>query len=374
MIYLDNNATTCMSPNTLNSYLQTASLPLNSSSVHQLGQKAQKILRQANQTLSHLIEAKEDEIIYTSGATESLNTYIKNISHQYPSGTIITSANEHMAVLRPLEALKQQGWTIVKLTPDHHGCINLDEIKNNLSSSVRLIALMAANNETGSINDIEAIANLANSHKIPFLVDAVAAFGKMPLRFYPGISAMAFSGHKLHGPQGLGILLLRSSSLFYPLLEGGSQQNGRRSGTVAIASIAAWNTAIREHFQKEADTMSYIKNLRDHFETELTTKISGVLINGGKKRVCNVSNLFFENIDAESLLFQLDQMGVIASHGSACQSGGLEPSYVIKASWGLERAKSSLRFSFSRLNTLSECEKAVQLIIQAVKFQRDLYC
>lgn len=370
MIYFDNNATTLLCPQAREAFIKASQLALNSSSTHQLGRQATAIIRQTSLRLANHLGCKEQSVFYTSGATEALNTYIQSIAHSVPKGAILTAQNEHAAVLSSLDALQSQGWTIVYIKPGKQGHIDANAILTNLSEQTRLIALLAVNNETGVCTDIESIAKLAKERNIPFLVDAVAAIGKQPIKLYEGVSAMALSAHKIHGPQGLGALIVQKPANLHPLILGGGQQRGKRSGTLSIASICAFDAALCQALEEQNTHIAYMSSLRDYFEEKLMSRVQGIKINGASPRVCNVSNLYFEGTDAESLLIQLDQVGVLASHGSACQSGGLEPSHVICASWGVERARSSVRFSFSRFNTRVECDMAIEIIAQAVAFQR----
>lgn len=341
-IYFDNNATTAVDSRVLDAMRPILEgPPLNPSSIHALGRQAKQHLSAARRSIASYFDCMPSELIFTSSGSESINTLIHGL---YNKGTILTSPLEHSCVLNTIAHLPHK---LVMPT--------LSAIEAAITPDVGLLIFSAVNGETGSMLDIQAVAELAKFHQRPLIIDGVALLGRAPVALYPGITAMAFSGHKIHGPKGSGLIFVRKGHPLKPLITGGSQESGHRAGTENLASIVGLAEAIQlidlAHFE-------HMQQLRDTFEANLNG-----IVNGASPRICNVSNLYFPSIDGELLLMQLDQIGIYASHGAACASGTLQPSHVLTAlGYSQERIRGSLRFSFSRFNTLDEVKIATQNI------------
>lgn len=371
-IYLDNNASTCIDPRVCE-YIQTllGTLGGNPSSTHLFGQKARTLVNQARGSIATFLSVKPQELVFTSCGTESVNMAIRGLLPLQQKGHIITSQAEHSCVYATVKYLEACGYEATWLSPGLLGAVTPEAVAAAIRPDTKLIALMAANNETGVKTDIEGIAKIAQGRGIPFFVDGVAIMGKESFRIPAGVTAMAFSGHKVHAPQGIGFCYLRGGVKFQALLLGGEQEHGRRGGTENVLGIAAVGKAI-ELLKKELPQASErIEQLRNKFENTLMQALEGVTINGEGARVGNVSNLAFAGVDGETLLMGLDSRGIAASHGAACSSGALEPSRVL-LSMGLpvDMARSSLRFSLSRFTTEDEINIATQTIIELVRALR----
>jgi len=364
-IYLDSNATTSLDPRVLKAMLKDLyDLPGNPSSTHYFGQRARQLLIGARKDVAAFLGVRSQEIVFTSGGTEALNMIIGGIADKHTGGHIITSSAEHSAVINPLQHLVKQGWKSTFLNPGPWGALKPEDVKDAIRPDTCLIVLMAVNNETGVKTDIEGVASVALEAGIPFVVDSVALLGKDPVSIPDGVSSMCFSGHKFHGPKGIGVAWVSRSVKFSPLIFGGWQEHGVRGGTENLAGVLGMAEAMNIIDDGVYDT---IRLLRDHFEKSVMGLIRDVNVNGEGPRVSNTSNIAFQGIDCEALLIHLDIAGVAASHGSACSAGALQPSHVLE-SMGLptEIINSSVRFSFSRMNTVSEIDKAVEIIARIV--------
>jgi cysteine desulfurase len=373
-IYLDNNATTFIDPIVLNTIVNSMKTPLgNPSSIHFFGQEARSQLVFARETIAKFLGVRASELIFTSGATESINTAIKGFCSDQAKGQIISSSVEHASTNDCLKELERQSWEITRLPVSSEGCIDIQDLENAITSKTSLIALMAVNNETGAENDIDAIAEIATKHEIPLFIDAVALMGKKRIKIPAGVSALCFSGHKMHGPKGIGVLYVKPQFRFRSLVTGGGQEYGRRGGTENIIGIIAIAKAVELLEENQEAYSKHMLELRDLFEKSLTEKVPSIHINGKGSRVCNTSNVSFDDVEGESLLMNLDLAGVAASHGAACSAGAIEPSHVL-LNMGLERnrAQSAVRFAFSRLNTEDEVLKAVEIIANVVSKLREL--
>lgn len=356
-IYLDNNATTFLDPHVAKIVIQSLqSIQGNPSSVHSFGQEAKAALNKARRLIADFLHVKPSEILFNSGGTEGLNTLLYGRAHTH----VITSSVEHASVYT---AVKKMGCDVTFLNPGLFGAVSASDVLDAIKPETSLITLMAVNNETGVKTDISSIAEIAQERKIPFVVDGVALLGKEDFQIHPGISAMAFSGHKIHAPKGVGFIYLKSTFAIDPLL-GGVQEYGKRGGTENLHGIIGLAEAIR---LLEKSSTIQIATLRDKLEKVLLA-MEGVHINGEGPRVCNTSNVSFEGVEGETLLAKLDLAGVAVSHGSACSSGALEPSRIL-LNMGIprERAASSIRISLSRFTTESEIDRAGELIVSSVR-------
>lgn len=347
-MYFDNNATTALAPEVLAVMLEELQKgPSNASSIHSYGQSARGRLAAARHTVASYFGVAPKEVIFTSGATEALNHVIKGLGN---GKRILSSELEHAAVLTPLH--NRPLVTLLK------GAVTLEKMADHLPHSDLLI-FMAANNETGVKTDLAALADVAYQRGIPLIVDGVALIGKEPFTFHRGITALVFSAHKFHGPLGAGCLILNKNCP--PFIEGGPQENRRRAGTENLPAICGLAKALTLDKKTEQ-----IGQRRDYFE-ELLQELD-IEVNGEGERLCNTSNLYFPGVEGEELMIHLDQVGLCCSHGSACSSGTLAISRVLLSlGYPRERAKSSLRFSFSRFTTPEEIERGADLIKETVK-------
>jgi cysteine desulfurase len=362
-IYLDNNATTFLDPVIKNYLIEILANPIgNPSSYHFYGQQAKGLLSQARKTIAHYLKVKGEQIIFTSGGTEGADLCLQGFLEDKPSAHVITSNVEHPCVFETLEEFRKKGGGVSFLPVDGEGRVHPFEVKKAINPSTVLISIMAVNNETGVMNDIGAISEIARTAQVPLVVDGVAWLGKEKISCYPGISAMFFSGHKVHALQGTGFVYLKDKKKIKSRIKGGPQELGMRGGTENMLGILSLAEAVRLLEEKEASMLAHIKSLRDHFESELL-RLPSVSLNGRGNRAVNTSNLTFDKWDGEALLMELDAKGIAASLGSACASGALEPSRVlINMGLSQEKARRSLRFSLSRLNTFEEIEQAVNII------------
>ena len=367
-IYMDNNATTQVDP-----VIVEAMLPFftdqfgNPSSMHSFGNKVGMAIKKARQQVQTLLGAEFDsEIVFTSCGTESDSTAILSALKAQPDRKeIITSVVEHPAILSLCEYLEKDGYTIHRLSVDGKGRLDLNEYKKLLSDKVAIVSIMWANNETGTLFPVEQMAEMANATGVMFHTDAVQAVGKMPIDLKNSkIDMLSLSGHKLHAPKGIGVLYLRRGTRFRPLLRGGHQERGRRAGTENTASIVALGKACElamEHMEFE-NTM--VKAMRDRLEEGVLDSVSHSFITGDiDNRLPNTANIAFEYIEGEAILMLLNKAGIAASSGSACTSGSLEPSHVMRA-MGIPytAAHGTIRFSLSRYNTMQEVEEVISAI------------
>ena len=369
MIYLDNNATTRIAPE-----VRDAMLPFldevygNPSSQNAPGQHAKEALIAARRTVADVLHTSPAEIVFTSGATESNHAAILGALAHFKGQRrhIVTTAVEHPSTIKLLQHLEKQGVEITLVGVDEHGQLDLAELDAAITHDTALVSVMWANNETGVIFPVEEIAHLAKLHGALFHTDAVQAIGRLLLDWdSSAIDLLSFSGHKLHAPKGIGALLQRKGLNLPPLLHG-SQERNRRGGTENILGIAGLGAAMT---LLDTRSQSRLQTLRDLLEQRVTTALPFVRINGANApRIANTSNLDFGELNGEALLLQLERAGVIASLGSACQSGGNQPSHVLSA-MGLNsvQAQASLRFSLSRHTTTEEIERAAAVIIDAAR-------
>lgn len=367
-IYLDNNAGTFIDPRVANLIITSLKEPIgNPSSVHSFGQKVRNQITKARNAIASFLGVKTTEIIFTSGGTEGMNLLIQGILALQRIGHVITSSAEHSCVYGTLKEMEASGFSVTFLSPGLYGAVKPEEVRAALRPDTCLICLMAVNNETGVKTDIEAIAAIADEVGVPFVVDGVAIMGKELFSIHKGISAMSFSGHKFHAPQGVGFSYIRSGVKLHPLVIGGGHEFGRRAGTENVLGILALAKAVELLNDELPLASKHMFSLRERFERTLQDSLPKVFINGQGPRTCNVSNMAFSGVDGESLLVALDASGVAASHGSACSSGALEPSRILlNMGIPLELARSSLRFSLSHFTTKEEIDKACSLIIKLV--------
>lgn len=364
--------------------------PANPSSIHSFGQRAKSLLSKARAQTAAFFGAKPEEILFTSGGTESINYFLRGLNDgriEHPfykgekrtsfpkhkgtfKGHIITSAIEHSAIYKTIKALNLNH---TEVPVDLWGAPLPEQIEKAIQPDTSAIILSAANNETGVKIDLESIAQIAYKRSIPLFIDAVASVGKEPFVLFPGISGVAISAHKFHGPKGVGALFLRAPLKLVPEITGGAQEMGRRAGTENLTGILGLAEALEILKESQDEITKHLLDLRIHFETALFREIPDLLIHGLGPRISNTTNIAFLGCDGETLLMQLDLAGIAASHGSACSSNSLEPSRVL-INMGIDRrtARSSLRFSLSRQTSREEIDHAVQTISEIVKKIRQM--
>lgn len=361
-IYLDNNATTQIDPLVLEAMIEElAAPPRNPSSVHHFGQEGKKVLSDCRSQIASFLNVKPSEILFTSGGTEGMNLLIRGALDD-SKAHIIGSPIDHSCVHSTLNDLQSKGADVTFLPVDTYGAPHPDDLQKALRPDTKLIVLTAANSETGIKINLEKMAAIARSAKVPLIIDGVSFIGKEPFSIPDGVSGVAFSAHKFHGPKGVGFIFARSSFKLSPLVTGGGQEKKIRSGTENLPGIVGMTRALA--LIDEDKNAVNLASLRELFESEILSAFPDVEINGKGPRVSNTSNLFFPGVDGESLLIALDMHKVAASHASACASGALEPSRVLlKMGYSRERAASSLRFSFSRFNTAEEVNQATKVVI-----------
>ena len=367
-IYLDNAATTPLSPEVLEAMMPYLTGRYgNASSIYDTGRDARRAIDDARKQVAGLIGARTNEIHFTSGGTESDNWALKGIAFARRSkgNHIITSAIEHHAVLETARWLETEGFDVTYLPVSASGIVNPEDVKNAIKDRTILISIMAANNEIGTLQPVEAIGAIAREHKIPFHSDAVQAAGAIGVDVNAWqVDLLSLSGHKFHGPKGTGALYVRSGTRILPLLHGGAQERNRRAGTENVAGIVGLGKAAERAGMMMDENAEKITRLRNILIDGITGAIPHVRLNGDRtNRLPNNANLSFRYIEGEALLLHLDLNGIAASSGSACASGSLEPSHVLLG-MGLaaEEAHSSLRFTLSEATTHEEINTVLAIL------------
>ncbi|KAF0166411.1 MAG: cysteine desulfurase [Rhodocyclaceae bacterium] len=367
-IYMDNNATTACDPAVVEAMLPFFTEQFgNASSIHSFGAQVGKALKEARVRVQTLLGAAHDsEIVFTSCGTESDSTAILSaIKAQPERRTIITTVVEHPAILTLCDQLEKEGCVVHKLKVNKKGRVDLDEYKSLLNDRVAIASIMWANNETGTIFPVEEMAEMAHEKGIMFHTDAVQAVGKLPIDLKSTkIDMLSLSGHKLHAPKGIGVLYVRRNTRFRPLLRGGHQERGRRAGTENSASIVGLGVACELAQQHMAEENTVVKKLRDRLERGILAKVKNSFVNGDTLyRLPNTASIAFEYVEGEGILLMLNKQGIAASSGSACTSGSLEPSHVMRA-MGIPytAAHGTIRFSLSRYNTEEEVDRVIAAV------------
>ncbi|MGV2830933.1 cysteine desulfurase NifS [Myxosarcina sp. GI1(2024)] len=375
-IYLDNNATTKIDEDVLAAMLPYLSIYYgNPSSMHTFGGQIGRAVREARSQVASLLGAEDSEIIFTSCGTEGDNAAILAALKAQPNKKhIITTKVEHPAILNLCRRLEKDGYTVTYLSVNSKGQLDLDELQASITGNTAVVSVMYANNETGVIFPIEQIGQIVKEYGALFHVDAVQAVGKIPLNMKTStIDLLTLSGHKIHAPKGIGALYVRKGVRFRPLLIGGHQERGRRGGTENVAGIVALGKAAELARQHLAD-ISREKLLRDKLERGILATIPNTAVNGDRdNRLPNTTNIGFKYIEGEAILLSLDQYGIYASSGSACSSGSLEPSHVLRA-LGLPYSvlHGSIRFSLSRYTTETEIDRVLEVLPDIIDRLREL--
>jgi cysteine desulfurase len=376
-IYVDNNATTRVAPEVVEAMLPYFSkLYGNPSSMHSFGGEVGRTLKAARVKVADLLGASPEEIVFTSCGTESDSTAIWAALRSNPEKRhVITSRVEHPAVKNLCESLTGQGYRVTFIPVDKQGRLDLGHLYDNLSDDTAIVSLMWANNETGMLFPVEEIAREVTSRDILFHTDAVQAVGKIPIDLKnAAIDMLSLSGHKLHAPKGIGALYVRKGTKFSPFLVGGHQERGRRGGTENVASIIGLGRACELAGEMMAAENTRVRALRDKLESGLLAAIPNAMVNGvPEERLPNTSSIAFEFIEGESILLLMDQHGICASSGSACTSGSLEPSHVLRAMGvPFTAAHGTIRFSLSIYNTEAEIDTIIKTLPPIVERLRQM--
>jgi len=376
-IYVDNNATTQVSPEVLEEMLPYFNeFYGNPSSMHTFGGKVEHKITEARARIASLLEASPEEIIFTSCGTESDSTAIRSVILSNPDKKhILTSRVEHPAVKNLYEYLSKNGYRVTFVPVDRKGRLDLDYLYENLGDDTALVSIMWANNESGVIFPIEKISKVVREKEIVFHTDAVQAVGKFPIDLKAiDIDMLSLSGHKLHGPKGVGALYVRRGTKYTPFIIGGHQEKGRRGGTENVASIIGLGKACKLAAVHLSDNNNQVKQLRDKLENEILKRVSNTIINGDRNnRLPNTTSIAFEYVEGESILLMMDEFGICASSGSACTSGSLEPSHVLRAMGvPFTAAHGSIRFSLSKYNTEEEIDFIIEKLPPIIERLREL--
>lgn len=367
LIYLDNNATTRVDPAVVEAMMPFLTEQYgNPSSGYRFGKQVAAAIDTARERVATLLGCEPSEILFTSCGTESTNAAIHSaLSIDRDRQHIVTTRVEHSATLKTCEGLAKRGYEITWLGVDSQGQVDVRELEKAVRPDTALVSVMWANNETGVLFPTAEIADIVRSKGAYFHTDAVQAVGKLPISLADAkINFLSLSGHKLHCPKGVGVLYVNKRTKFTPFMTGGGQEKGKRAGTENVASIVGLGKACEIAGQFIEHEQAEVRAWRDQFEEAILERIPGVQINGDRaNRLPNTTNLAFDGIDSEAVLMLLDEAGICCSSGSACTTGSVHASHVLKAmGFSDDRARSSLRFSFGRFNTAAEIPRALEAI------------
>ena len=378
-VYFDYNATTPLAPDVIE-IVGRASREIfgNASSVHRFGQQAKAMLDDARSSVAALVGGDTSEVVFTSGGTESDNFALRGAAEALePAGRrhLIASAIEHEAVLNTLRALARRQWSVTLLPVDASGVVSPDRLREAITDQTAIVSVMHANNEIGTIQPVAALAEIAHAHGALMHTDAVQSAGKIPIDVRAlSVDLLSLSAHKFNGPKGAGALWIKRGTRLQPTMTGGKHERNRRAGTENVPAIAGLGIASRLAAEKTGAEATRIAALRDRLEQQILATVPGTAVNGVRDgRVPNTTNISFDRVEAESLLIALDLEGVAVSTGSACSSGTLEPSHVLKA-MGLpaHRTQNSLRFSLGTFSTEAEVDFVAGILPRLVEKLRGL--
>jgi cysteine desulfurase len=378
-VYFDYNATTPVTADVIEATTRaTRDIFGNPSSVHHFGQQAKAAVDEARSGVAALIGAEPTEVVFTSGGTEADNFGIRGLAEALePAGRrhLIASAIEHEAVLNTFKALARRGWRTTLLPVGASGVVEVDALRAALTDETALVSVMHANNEIGTVQPIAELTTLAHERGALFHTDAVQSAGKLPVDVGAlGVDVLAVSAHKFNGPKGVGAIWIKRGTRMLPILTGGKHERNRRAGTENVAGIVGMGVAARAAVAKLQAESVRLAALRDQLEAGILSRVHGTAVNGGgSPRVPNTTNISFDRVEAESLLIALDLEGIAVSTGSACSSGTLEPSHVLRA-MGLpvHRTQNSLRFSLGLFSTEAEVDRVLDVIPGVVEKLRNL--
>ena len=377
IIYFDNNSSTQVDPEVLQEMMPfLTSRYGNPSGSHRFGAQVKEATELARTRVASILGCQPNEVVFTSGGTESDNTALHSALQMSPERRhIVTTSVEHNAVLNYCEALGRRGCPVTIVPVDEQGHLDLQELSDAIRPDTAVVSVMWANNETGVLFPVREIAGICRETGVFFHTDAVQGVGKtqidlsdLPIHF------LSLSGHKLHAPKGIGALYVHRKARFQPLIIGGPQEGGRRAGTDNVPAMVGLGKAAEIAGEKIDEENSRVRALRDRFEKALLAELEDVLVNGARdERLPNTSNLAFTGVHAQAILLKLDQEGICCSLGSSCTTGSVQPSHVLRAMhFSNERARSSLRFSFGRFNTEAEVDRVLEVLPRIVRNLRAL--
>ena len=369
-VYLDHNASTPVHPEVLQAMLPYFSERFgNPSSVHGFGRESREGMEAAREQIAAFLKVSKDEIIFTSGGTESDNLGIKGVAAARRSGHIITSQIEHHAVLRTVQTLEQEGFTATYLSVDGYGMVNPDEVRAALRPDTIVVSLMGANSEVGTLQPIREIGRITREAGVPLHVDGVQTFGKVPIDVDAfGIDLLSFSGHKIYGPKGVAGLYIRKGTKMASIQHGGEHERRRRAGTENVAGIVGLGKAVEIRAREMAEEAVRLTALRDRLWDGVRERVEEVRLNGHPtERLPGTCNLCFRNVESESIVLGLDLKGIGVSAGSACTSGNVEPSYVLVAMGiPLDWAMGSVRSSLGHATSAEDIDYVIESIVPLV--------
>lgn len=372
-VYLDYNSTTPIDPAVIEAMNRVMAENYgNPSSVHRIGQRAKVALEESRERIAALIGAQPAEIYFTSGGTESDNLAIKGaaMARRHKGRHLITSAIEHHAVLNTTQYLEQQDFTVEYLGCDRDGVISPDDLRSTLRPDTTVVSIMTANNETGQLQPIRQLAEICRKAGVIFHTDAVQAVGKIPVNVDDlGVDLLSLSAHKFYGPKGIGALYIRRGTMMTPLIHGGAHEKRKRAGTENLPAVVGMAAALELAHERMEDEHRRLSELANYFIDRITGRIDDVTLNGSRdNRVPSTVNLSFKGIEGEAILLSLDLKGVAASSGSACSSGALESSHVLKA-MGVDPvlAQGSIRFSMGRQTTRDDIDYTISVLPEIIE-------
>jgi cysteine desulfurase len=378
-VYFDYNATTPLAPEVIDAVVQATRDQFgNASSVHHFGQQAKAVLDEARSAVAKLVNGDPSEVVFTSGGTESDNFAIRGAAEALePTGRrhLVASAIEHEAVLNTLKALARRGWRTTLLPVDQTGVASPDRLREIITDETAVVSVMHANNEIGTIQPIAELARIAHERGALMHTDAVQSVGKIPVDVSAlGVDLLSLSAHKFNGPKGAGALWVKRGTRMQPILTGGKHERSRRAGTENVPAIAGLGVAAHLAGGKMAAEGARVGALRDRLEAGILRGVPGTVVNGAPLlRVPNTTNISFDRVEAESLLIALDLDGIAVSTGSACSSGTLEPSHVLRAmGFPAHRTQNSLRFSLGLFSTDEEVDRVIEVLPRLVEKLRGL--
>lgn len=376
MIYLDNAASTQVHDEVFQEMMPYFKEQYgNPSSIHRYGRLASKAVETARKRIADLINAKQNEILLTSGGTESNNTALFGVMRQNKAKQIITSHIEHDAILEPCKRLEKEGFDVIYLPVNNYGMVDIEKLKHSITKGTALVSVMFANNEVGTIQPIKEIAQICKQHNVLFHTDAIQAVGKIPIDVKEiGVDLLSISSHKINGPKGIGALYIRDGTQLDPFLLGGGQENGMRSGTENVANIVGFGKAChlaKEHLDKNA---THMKSLKDHLTSRIVSEISHVSVNGNvENKTPNNAHFTFLGVNGEDLIIKLDEHGIAASTGSACSVKTQKASHVLMAmGFSHEQITGSLRITVGLYNTIPEMDQTVDILKKVVQELRSV--
>ncbi|MEY2518482.1 MAG: cysteine desulfurase [Verrucomicrobiota bacterium] len=377
IVYLDNNATTQLDPAVLEEMLPFLTEYYgNPSSGYGFGAQVRRAINLARERVAALLGCEPAEIVFTSCGTESNNAAVNSALQLDPARQhVVTTAVEHSATWRHCEALSKKVCSLTVIGVDGEGNLDLEELENAITPQTAIVSVMWANNETGVLFPVEKIAEIARRKRVLFHTDAIQTVGKIPIQLANStINSLSLSAHKLHGPKGVGALYVNKRSVFKPSLIGGSQENNRRAGTENAASIVALGKAAECAGAALAEEGTRVRVMRDRFETAMLEKVPNTFVNGDSKaRLPNTSNLSFAGVDSGAALMMLDRHHLCCSAGSACRTGAIESSHVLRAmKVNDDLARGSMRFSFGRFNTEADVDRALEIVPAVIARLREL--